>query len=89
MQRGSGILSVTLDMESDALTMATESGKKEERPILSTRGYNQCFGIIVVEFKFDDCHPDFDVINAPPHGEEEIWDLMTGRRFLELRVIGV
>ena len=75
-------------MGSDALTMVNESGRKEERLIFSTRGCNQCFGIVVVEFKFVDCHPDFDVISAPPH-EEEIWDLMTGPRFLELRVIGV
>ena len=49
------------------------------------RAYNHCLGLLV-EFKIVYCHLAFDVISTPLHGEE-IWDLMRGHRFLELRVM--
>ena len=54
------------------------------RPRLSTRRYDHCFGLVVVEFQCVHCHPSFDAIKTLLHGEEEIWDLMSGHRFLEL-----
>ena len=56
--------------------------ERRKRPRLSTRAYNHCLGLLV-EFKIVYCHLAFDVIM---HGEE-IWDLMRGCRFLELRVM--
>ena len=47
-----------------------EKEEERERPRLSTRGHNHCFGIVVIEFTFVPCHPGFDVINTRMCGEE-------------------
>ena len=71
-------------METGALHNCSHRAREEERerPRLSTRGQNHCFGLVVVEFKFIHCHPGFDVISTLLHGKQEIWDLMKGRLFL-------
>ena len=38
--------------------------RKKERPGLSTRGYDHCFSLFVIKFKFVQCHPGFNVIDT-------------------------
>ena len=45
--------------------------------------------IVVVWFKFVQCHPGSNVINTFLYREEEIRDLMRGCKFLELRIVSV
>ena len=55
-------------MGTDALPLVIESGKEESgretRPGISTREYNPCFGLVIVEFTFVYCHPGFDIIST-------------------------
>ena len=43
--------------------------RKRQRPRLPTRGYNYCFGLVVVEFNSVHCHPGFNVYTSTWRGE--------------------
>ena len=79
-------------MGTDALPIVIDSGRKKERD-LDSLPEDTIIASVLSLLKSLSLFTVIRVLTysipALMHREEEIWDLMRGRRFLELRVIGV
>ena len=62
---------------------------KTERSGLSTRGYDHCFRLVVTQFKFVQCYPEFNITSTvvAQRGTGQGFD--EGVHILEVRVVSV
>ena len=85
IQCNSKVLDINMGTDALPIVRIWEGGR--ERPRFPASGYNHCFSLVVTELKFVYCHLGFDDISTLVQGEEEVWDLMRGRRVLQLTVL--